>query len=260
MKLKIVDNSLLDEYKKQIPSNLDELISGVSSKQTSVTKDSFDFYISVASVYSSKIEGEEMELDSYLKHKYQGIKYLPDYTKRIDDLAEAYKYAMTNPLNRNNIIIAHTIITKHILITDKRGKLRTAQMFIADNKGQVNYVAADAGVLHREMDKWFDDLAMLTDQVLDNDEALFYASMLHLTFVNIHPFDDGNGRTGRLLEKWFLSNYFGKNAWQIESERYYYENLKEYYYSLNRLGNDYEQLDYSQSLPFTQLLLKSLAL
>lgn len=260
MKLKFIDDSLLDEYKKLIPANLDELISRLSIKQATITKDSFDFYASIASVYSSKIEGEQMELDSYLKHKYLGIKYLPDYTKRVDDLAEAYRFALTSPLTRENFLASNAIITRHILVEDKRGRIRTAQMFIADNKGQVNYVAADAAILQKEMEKWFDDLETLANTVLDNGEALFYASLLHLTFVNIHPFDDGNGRTGRLLEKWFLSNYFGKKTWHIESERYYYENLKNYYSSLNRLGNDYENLDYSKALPFTQLLLKSLEL
>ncbi len=40
-----------------------------------------------------KIEGEEIELDSYIKHKNFGIKFLADYTKKIDDLYNAYQFA-----------------------------------------------------------------------------------------------------------------------------------------------------------------------
>ncbi len=84
--------------------------------------------------------------------------------------------------------------------------------------------------------------------------------MLHLTLVNIHPFIDGNGRTSRLLEKWFLADYIGAKTWSIESERYYYENLKDYYRALNRIGFDYTLLDYSKSLPFLLMLPNSLQL
>ncbi|WP_315823448.1 hypothetical protein [Paraflavitalea speifideaquila] len=51
------------------------------------------FYTSVASVYSSKIEGESIELDSYIKHKRFHIEFQPDYTCKIDDLYLAYQFA-----------------------------------------------------------------------------------------------------------------------------------------------------------------------
>ncbi|WP_220392957.1 Fic family protein [Chitinophaga lutea] len=34
--------------------------------------------------------------------------------------------------------------------------------------------------------------------------------MIHLVFVKIHPRADGNGRSARLLEKWFLAVKLGK--------------------------------------------------
>ena len=67
-----------------------------------ISAGTFSFYTSVASVFSSKIEGEEMELDSYIKHKKFGIEFLPDYTKKIDDLYDAYWFAKTSPLDKNH--------------------------------------------------------------------------------------------------------------------------------------------------------------
>ncbi|MBL0098191.1 MAG: Fic family protein [Bacteroidetes bacterium] len=34
--------------------------------------------------------------------------------------------------------------------------------------------------------------------------------MIHLVFVKIHPLNDGNGRSARLIEKWFLAQKLGK--------------------------------------------------
>lgn len=260
MNLQLINTDLLKNYISLVPLDLNTLIDNLCNKKTALTKDSFDFYTSIASVYSSKIEGEDIELDSYLKHKYLGINYLPDYTKRTDDLAIAYKFASTHPLNKNNLLIVHQLITKNILIEGKRGTIRTSQMFVTDKQGNINYVAADAAIVNTEMDKWFSDVTILSAKVLENYEALFYASMLHLTFVDIHPFNDGNGRTGRLIEKWFLADYFGVNAWNIESERYYYENRQQYYTCLNNLGLEYATLDFSKAIPFTQLLINSLQL
>jgi Fic family protein len=78
--------------------------------------------------------------------------------------------------------------------------------------------------------------------------------MIHLVFVKIHPFEDGNGRTARLLEKWFLAQKLGKNPWLMQSERYYYDNHQTYFHNIRRLGLDYEDLNYQEALPFLQML------
>jgi len=50
------------------------------------------------------------------------------------------------------------------------------------------------------------DIAALLDEVqqYDGDELLKAAAYFHLRFENIHPFADGNGRTGRTLLNYFL--------------------------------------------------------
>ncbi len=57
-------------------------------------------------MYSSKIEGETIELDSYIKHKRFGIPFKPDYTRKIDDLYTAYQYAKTHVPNTETIALA----------------------------------------------------------------------------------------------------------------------------------------------------------
>jgi len=113
LNLKILSSSILAEYLKIIPNGVELAFKNLRDAELS-TK-SFSFYTSVASVFSSKIEGEEIELDNYVKHKRDGIKFLPDYTKKIDDLYNAYTFAKSNELNEINILKAHKLLSKNIL-------------------------------------------------------------------------------------------------------------------------------------------------
>lgn len=254
-------NLLHERYTKAFDvKHIQKRVKQLSKKQAQVTKDKFSFYSSIASVYSSKIEGEPIELDSFIKHKFLSVTYIHDYTKRPDDLFEAYQFARNTGLTKANLLKAPAIISRHLLTKDKRGKIRTQQMFIMSKDSQIEYVAADAAIVKREFDILGKDMDELVTAQLNLTKIYFYASMLHLLFVKVHPMYDGNGRTARLLEKWFIATHLGEEAWHIESERYYYENLEHYYSCLNRLGNDYASLDYSKALPFTQLLLRSLEL
>jgi Fic family protein len=99
---------------------------------------------------------------------------------------------------------------------------------------------------------------LLIRKELTAEEVFYFASFIHLIFVNIHPFEDGNGKAGRLLEKWFISQKLGDKAWFLKSELYYNKNIDAYYKNLNRLGMFYEQFDYRKVLPFLKILSDSL--
>lgn len=247
-----------ENYFAAFPSDADQKLEALTFKKGNITKDSFALYSSIASVFSSKIEGEDIQLDSYFKHRFQAVQYEPDYTKRPDDLYNAYEFASENELNYTNLVHVHKIITNNILPSDKRGAIRTQQMFISDNQGNIRYVAAEAGIVKDELLHLLNDIEILKKSELSNAAMFYSASFCHLLFAKIHPMYDGNGRIARLVEKWFLSHFIGKTAWNIESERFYYEHLKEYYTALNLIGVDYSSSDYSKSLPFLQMLVKSL--
>ncbi|NCB84619.1 MAG: hypothetical protein EOM44_09040 [Bacteroidia bacterium] len=113
-------------------------------------------------------------------------------------------------------------------------------------------------MLKFELSDFFEDLNALLNADLSFEQSLFFASQLHLILVKIHPFEDGNGRTARLLEKWFLAEKLGEKAWFLQSEKTCYYNQNGYYAALRALGLEYETLDYSRALPFLTLLPKSL--
>ena len=125
--LQIISSFLLEDYLKQVPANLQETFDALHDAE--ISTNTFSFYTSVASVYSSKIEGEDIELDSYIKHKGMGIAFQPDYTKKIDDLYNAYLFAQNNPLTAINIAQAHQLLAQNIVATQYQGKLRTQNMY-----------------------------------------------------------------------------------------------------------------------------------
>lgn len=84
--------------------------------------------------------------------------------------------------------------------------------------------------------------------------VLFHAAQLHAMFLCIHPFTDGNGRTARLLEKWYLSRHLGQWAWNIDTERYYQANRIEYVNNLHMIGNTWDRLQWHRVVPFALML------
>ncbi|MES2447614.1 MAG: Fic family protein [Bacteroidota bacterium] len=256
LNLQILPITLLSEFLGQLNNDLEKQFNKLKDSELDVAN--FSFYTSVSAVFSSKIEGEDIELDSYIKHKRFGAHFLPDYTRKIDDLYDTYIYAQQNKLNIKNVAKAHTLLTKHILQKAQQGRLRKGNMFVVTKDGKIEYVAVAPEKVEEELNKLHEDIAKLINCELTFNETFFFASLIHLVFVKIHPFEDGNGRTGRLLEKWFLSEKLGEKAWFIPSERNYYEQHQTYYYNLRKLGIEYEELDYSKALPFVQMLASSI--
>ncbi len=255
MDLKIIPKDLLPAFLQQVPNNLEFAFD--SLKDAEISTDSFSFYASVSSVYSSKIEGENIELDSYVKHKKFGIEFLPDYTKKTDDLYNAYSFAKNNLLNKKNIVEVHKLITKNILPVSKQGELRSQNMYVTNSEGSIEYVAASPVELKPAMENFYADVNTLIKKNLSVGEVFFYSALLHLVFVKVHPWNDGNGRNARLIEKWFVAQKLGENAWFIESEKYYYTELINYYKNIRGLGIEYQNLDYSKALPFLLMMAKS---
>lgn len=254
--LNIIPNLLLGAYCSQVSVKLQEEFECLHDAELSTN--TFSFYTSVASIYSSRIEGEVVELDSYVKHKRDGISFQPDYTQKIDDLYEAYYFAKNNTLNAENIKQAHLLLSKNILSKHLQGELRTQNMYVSTPEGRIEYVAALPKELNKAMSDFYADLEYLLSKDMDLPEVFYYAAMIHLVFVKIHPWNDGNGRSARLIEKWFLSEKLGDKAWFVSSEKYYYDHHELYYANIRKLGIEYQELNYENALPFLLMLPQSI--
>jgi Fic family protein len=256
MCFKILTSELLLEFTMKVK---DSPINKLNRMQTiELPVDYFQFYKSVSSVYSSKIEGEDIDFDSYFKHRFMKVEFKADYTRKADDLYAAYDFIDANSLTLDNVKNAHSILSSNLLPDIHQGRIRTNPMFVINNKDQIEYVATSPDQVKTELEKLFQDIETLQMKELNSYEIFYYASLIHLVFVKIHPFQDGNGRTARLLEKWFLLEKLGDKANSVQLEKNYFLKLADYYKNIKKLGVEYEDLDYHKSLDFLLMTVQSL--
>lgn len=162
----------------------------------------------------------------------------------------AYDFIDNYKLNLKNVQKAHSILSSKLLPKSQQGFIRTNPMFVINSDDRIEYVAAIPQIVKSELEKLFDDIEELLKTKLNPFEVFYYASLIHLVFVKIHPFQDGNGRTARLMEKWFLIEKIGQKAISVQLEKNYYRKIKDYYSNIKKLGLEYEELDYRKSLDF----------
>lgn len=252
----MISDLLKDKFIKSI--DFDPLVVIKTKKEESLPVDYFDFYNSVSSVYSSKIEGENIDFDSFFKYKFLRVEYNPDYTKKSEDLFKAYQFIQNHSFTEDNVVKVHGILSEHLLPATQRGRIRNNPMFVLNENDRIEYVACEPHLVKSELNQFFTDIKKLLKKSLTTKEVFFYAAQIHLVFVKIHPFQDGNGRTARLLEKWFLIEQLGQDAVAIELEKNYYLHRSAYYTNIRAIGLEYEHLDYSRSLDFLLMTVNSL--
>ncbi len=252
--LKITDKRYFDQYKALIGDDLTLLV-----KKFDFNQGSYDlsYQTQASAVYSSNIEGNTIDLNSFMNYKQFQTKAKPQKAvQEIEDLILAYAFAQKNALTEKNLLNAHKILSKQFLIASLRGKYRNAKVGVFGPSGLV-YLAVEAEHVAMVMKAFFEEISTLLTASLGLEETFYFASLIHLRFAHIHPFADGNGRTARLLKKWFLAQKLGKSFWNIASEKYYKEHLADYYHNIN-LGVNFYELDYSKCLPFLAMLPGSL--
>lgn len=163
-------------------------------------------YINKEAAYSSQVEGTKAKLTDALQ---AGVERTPDLPKDVDDILhyikamnEGLKRLDKLPLSSRLIREVHaTLLTKARSSTNPHpGEFRKSQNWImGTNPADARFVPPPPEYVMEAMsdlEKFFyshEDLPILIK-----------AGLIHSQFETIHPFLDGNGRTGRLLITFYL--------------------------------------------------------
>lgn len=159
-------------------------------------------------VLSSKIEGTQATLEEVLEHE-AGREY--DFEKETDireiqnyrtALALASEELLDKPISLFLIRQIHGILMDSVRGESKSpGSFRKVQNWIG-RKGspieEASFVPPDPNRLPDFLEQWEQYLSM------DDIDPLVQAGIVHGQFELLHPFEDGNGRIGRLLIPLFL--------------------------------------------------------
>ena len=254
-KLKLISGDYYKQYIMHV--SIRKLLSIRRIKVKDISRDDFEYYFIGSSLYSSKIEGNTLDADSFFRNRKRVGFPKKKQVSEIEDLILAYKFAFKNKLTKTNFLKVHRLLSKTILPLKERGKITKHQMGIRDSVTlKPVYMAVEPEHVNAELGKLFYDIAELIKRKLSVRETFYYASMIHAWIAKIHPFTDGNGRSARLLEKWFLSSKLGTAAWSIRSEKYYWDHKEEYYTNI-ALGYNYYALHWERCIPFLLMLPKS---
>lgn len=242
-----LNKDYFEEYAKSLTAELEKDFERLEKPQNG----GFDFLLEAGAVYSSQIEGNTMDLNSFMNNKaLSGAK--PKEFQEIADLKEAYDFARSNPLDESNFLKVHEILSRLFVSGGNQGVYRQDKVGVFSSSGLV-YMAVEYTKVAEEMQKLFADIRECKNISLTVSECMYFASLVHLRCAEIHPFTDGNGRAARLLEKWVLSEMLGEKSWLVQSEKYYWEHRAEYYANIN-LGINYYELDYTRCVPFLLML------
>ena len=248
--MRITEIKYLVTYKNSIGNEIPKLIKDFDFSEN---RGGLDYVTKSSAVFSSNIEGNSIDLNSYMNYEMNKDKFkVGKEIEEIEDLIEAYEFAQNNELNEKNFLNCHKIFSETLLIRSKRGKYRIEQVGVFGKSG-LAYMAVEPELVEKEMKVFFKDLNELINTDLNEIEVFYFASLIHLRFAHIHPFRDGNGRAARLIEKWFITEKLGHRFWKIPSEEYYKDNQARYYERIN-IGVNFYELNYDKCIGFLEML------
>ena len=138
------------------------------------------------------------------------------------------KHAKKKTIRHEDIFDLHRLLAGQVMDQGEAGRYRTIQVRVGRHFPPA---AADVSGLMFELLDWWNKKAPALSPMLSS-------SILHYQFEWIHPFADGNGRTGRALALWELYRRGFDSHHIFSVDEYYWEDRPAYYRALDAVRDD----------------------
>ena len=149
------------------------------------------------------------------------------------------KHAQKKTISHDDVLELHRIVAGGVMDQGAAGRYRTIRVRVGPHMPPP---PEEVSGLMFELLAWWNQRAMELSPVLSS-------AILHYRFEAIHPFADGNGRTGRALALWELYRRGFDTHHIFSVDEFYWEDRPRYYAALQavrRAGDDLtEWLDYA---------------
>jgi len=193
-------------------------------------------YVRKEALLSSQIEGTQSSLSDLLLHEINAAPGVPlDDVEEVSNYVAALRYGIRRVVDENYPITLNLLRELHaMLMQGQRGKnkdpgeFRRIQNWLQNSVGGVTFVppTADQVIpLLSDMEKYINEEHPALPIIIK-------AALVHAQFETIHPFNDGNGRLGRLLITLMLSASKTIREPILYLSLYFKTNRNEYYRSL----------------------------
>jgi Fic family protein len=142
------------------------------------------------------------------------------------------KNAQRSAVTHAEILKLHRIMAGAVMDQGTAGRYRTIRVKVG------GYVAPPPDKVYSLMSAllmWWNIGAMRTSPILSS-------AIVHHRFETIHPFADGNGRTGRMLALWELYRRRFDSHHLFSVDEYYWEDRPRYYAAFERVRKEKDDL------------------
>jgi len=202
-------------------------------------------YIRKEAARSSEIEGTKATIIDVIKKESMIEHKFPQDVDRITHYIQAMEYGLerlkTLPLSLRFIREIHKILLEDTADAPGKtpGQFRQSQNWIGGGSlNTATFIPPPPSDLYRCLD----DLEKFLYS--ENDYTpLIKAALVHAQFETIHPFLDGNGRTGRLLTTFYLCKLGMLERPVLYLSDYFLKNRMQYYNSLAGYHSEKSDID-----------------
>ena len=147
-------------------------------------------------------------------------------------LLHVEKHAAKKRLTQQDILRLHAIIAGQVMDQGEAGQYRTIRVRVGPHLPPPP--EAVSGLMFELLEWWNKESAELS--------PILSSAILHYRFEAIHPFADGNGRTGRVLALWELYRRGFDSHHIFSVDEFYWEDRPRYYAALQAARGQGEDL------------------